>query len=467
VSRPDALRDPFLWAGGALYAAAIAALDAQRYAVHRNFVDFGIFAQTAASAFSCFCNTVEGSHWAFHFSPILSVPGLLLLVRHSPYVFFTLQGIACAAVAPPIAAMVAARTDLRTGRLAALCVWLYPPLAGLGFDDFHENLFAPAAVAWMLWAFERRRFGAAAISAALVLAVKEDQALFLAWAGAWAAWSLRREDPARARFAAVCVVAALLIAAVFFLWIQPHANVNPHWQPERFYAWTAADLRALPLGIVERLGFLLLISAPLAFLPWRSPMIVAAFPPLAEVLLSRMSTTFTLGTHYAGAWLGWWFGAFADAVRTRKALAWALAFAAIEFLVADPLHPGLNLRPVQARDRALDAFLASLPHDLPVATQEEAYTHLALRDPHATVLPDDPRVPLPARYVLVDEAYPDSPRLQEYGPALHRLERAGILRTIRRDGAITLYAVRSVSPERAGVQRERHHPANGPAVPPR
>src|SRR5579872_1736962 len=187
----SSVRDRLLWLGVAAYAVLFTVLGAIKYAVHRNFVDFGIFAQTAASAYGCFCNTIEGSHWAFHFSPILYAVGLALYVVHSPYTLIALQAIAGALTIPPIYALVAKRTDRTTARLCALVVALYAPLAGLIFNDFHENGFAPAAVAWMLWAFDDGRMVATLLFAALALSIKEDQAVFLAIAGALGAIRFR------------------------------------------------------------------------------------------------------------------------------------------------------------------------------------------------------------------------------------------------------------------------------------
>ena len=70
------MRDRFPLVARAVYAATFH-LARMQFAIrsHRNFVDFGIFAQTIASAFGCFCNPIEGSHWAFHFSPILYLVG--------------------------------------------------------------------------------------------------------------------------------------------------------------------------------------------------------------------------------------------------------------------------------------------------------------------------------------------------------------------------------------------------------
>jgi uncharacterized membrane protein len=434
------VRDRFLWIGCLAYAALFTGLGALKYDVHRNLVDFGIFAQTAASAFGCFCNPIEGSHWAFHFSPILYVVGAAVAAFHSPLTLVALQAIAGAAVAPPIYALVLRSSgDVGIARLGALTVWLYPPLAGLVFGDFHENGFAPAAVAWTLYAFDAGSMAGALGGSAIVLAIKEDQAIFLAIAGGLGAWWFR--GTLRGRVAAGIALASVLVCVTYFALIAPHAG----WQPGRFYAWTGGDARSLVSGIPARLGFLLLAFGPLLFIPLLSPAITLAIAPLGEVLLSRMPTTYTIGTHYAGAWIGYVLVAFAFALRRiprerlRAVLCACIALSAVEFLVADPLHPGLNLRRVQTRDVALDRFLRTLPAGAGIATQEEAYTHLALSDPNARLLPESPSLPASACFVLLDRDFPDSPRLQEYGGAFAGLvnERRYVL--VGRSGGILLY----------------------------
>jgi uncharacterized membrane protein len=421
------VRDKFLWLGCLVYAALFSWLGSVKYAAHRNLVDFGIFAQTLTSAFGCFCNTVEGSHWAFHFSPILYPVGLAVWLVRSPLTLVALQAVAGAVVAPPVYALVRVRSDIAAARLAATVAWLYPPLAGLIFGDFHENGFAPAAVAWTLYCFDSGLLFWAVIGALAALAVKEDQAIFLAIAGTLGAWRYRGTK--RGSVALAIAIGSLLVLVLYFAYIQPlgAAHARTAWQPVRFYAWSESDLRGLAAGIAQRLGFLLLIFAPLLFLPFRSGMIWLAAAPLAEVLLSRMPTTFTLGTHYAGAWIGYVLTAFAFGVRDVKAsrvravLAGCIVLCILEFAVADPLHPGLNLRWEQPRDAALERFLATLPPDASVATQEEAYTHLALADPYVSVLPESSAEATHACFVLIDRSFPNSPRLQEYNDALQRL----------------------------------------------
>ncbi len=440
------MRDRWLWCGCAAYAVLFTWLGAIKYAAHRNLVDFGIFQQTVASAFGCFCNPLEGSHWAFHFSPILYALGAAVAIVPSPLTLVALQAVAGALCAPPIYAIVRARAGITTARLCALVVFLYPPLAGVIFGDVHENGFAPAAVAWTLYAFDAGRLGWSAFFAAVALAVKEDQALFLAFAGACGALAYR-SDRRRALFAAGVAAVSIGVAVAFFALIQPNAEANPYWQPARFYAWTVADARDLaPHGALERIGFLLLILAPLAFVPLRTRVALLAVPPLLEVLGSRMDTTFTLGTHYAGAWAGYLLVAYAAGIsalaargRARVALYWSLALCVLELAVANPLHPGANLRVVQPRDLELNAALHDLPRDASVATQEEAYTHLGLTNPFARLLPEDPNVETHACLVLVDRAYPDSPRLQEYGNALAALVASGKYVAVMRVGDIAIF----------------------------
>jgi uncharacterized membrane protein len=450
------VRDRVLWIICACYAVLYALLGLVRYAAHRNLVDFGIFAQTARSAFACFCNPIEGSHWAFHFSPILFVPAALLALWKSPLVLIGLSALLGALTIPPVYGLVARRSDRRTARLTAAVVAVYPPLAGLVFGDFHENVFAPATVAWMLWAFDGGRLRLALLFALLTMAVKEDQAIFIGIAGVLGAWRFRGTSPGR--YAALIGGIGFVVALTFFYRIAPHANANPLWQPQRFYAWSAGDVRALlPRGVLERLGFGLLAFGPLLFLPFRSRMMWLAAAPLAEVVLSRMSTTYTAGTHYAGAWLGYVLVAFAFAVRNLeprkagRALAWCVGLCIVVMLVANPLHPGLNLRAPQARDGALDRFLSTLPANADVATQEEAYTHLALVDPHATLLPERANVPLTSCYALVDADFPDSPRLVEYGAALDALVRARRYLSVRREGSIQLYRRTDCAPPGAAT----------------
>jgi uncharacterized membrane protein len=284
------------------------------------------------------------------------------------------------------------------------------------------------------------------VLALVALSVKEDQALFIAIAAAVAAVAYRA-DAARVRVALCVGVIAAAVLVVYFFEIQPHAASLDKlrmtgWAPTRFYAWSAADWKALfPSGILQRAGFFVLAFLPLLFIPLRSPAMLVAIAPLGEVLASRMSTTYTMGSHYAGAWAGWVLYAFAVAIGAgaRRALYWCIALCVLEFAVANPLHPGTFLHARAARDVALDRFLTSLPHNASIATQEEAYTHLAASNPNATLLPETPDARVTACYILVDIDYPNSARLQEAKPLVQRLYDTGHYALIDQLRGISLY----------------------------
>lgn len=435
-----------LWAGVVLYAALYFTLGFIRYEAHANYVDLGIFTQTAVSAFSCFCNTIEGTHWAFHFSPVLYVAGALIHVWRSPLVLVALQAVGGALTIPPVYALALRRSDRGIARLAAAVVWLYPPLAGAIFNDFHENGLAPAAIAWLLWAFDAGYSAWTLLLALVALSIKEDQALFITIAAAIAAVAYRT-DKGRMRLATCVGVLAALVLVAYFAVIQPHAVSFDKlkmtgWAPTRFYAWTPADWKALlTTGILQRAGFFVLAFLPLLFIPFRTPAMVVAIAPLGEVLASRMSTTYTMGSHYAGAWAGWVLYAFAVALgpRAQRVLYWCIALCVLEFAVGNPLHPGTFLHARAPRDVTLDRFLTSLPRNASIATQEEAYTHLAATNPNATLLPETPDRPVTACYILVDTEYPNSARLQEAKALVQRLYETGHYALIESEGGISLY----------------------------
>jgi uncharacterized membrane protein len=440
--------DPWLWGGCILYAGLFFALGYARYTVHRNFVDLGVFSQITGSAFGCFCSPLYGSQWAHHFSPILYLAGVFMLVWRSALTLIALQAVAAALFVPAVYGLVLRHADRKTARLAAAVTLLYPALGGMVFGDFYENAFAPAAVAWMLWAFDGGYLGLAALFALLTLAIKEDQAFFLMVAGVLASFRYRDDAPRRNTAIALTFL-SVAVALVYVLQIQPHApGGNPHWA-QRFFSWGGGSLGdVFPKGILDRVGFIVLAFLPLLFLPFRTPAFLVAVLPLAEVLGSSSPVTYTIGQHYAGAWLGYVFYAFAIAVctawnrdpaRIARALYWCIGLCVTEFAVADPLHPGINLHPYQARDAALDRYLARLPAQFDVATQEEAYTHLAATDAHATLLPETPDEPVTACYILTDTAYPESPRLVESSALVDKLVRSGVYRVSDRNGAITLY----------------------------
>jgi uncharacterized membrane protein len=376
-----------VWLASAAWAAFYFALGADRFATYHAGSDLGLFTQSIATVFHGFGNTTEGgSHFTYHFSPVLYLCAPLLLATHSPLALVALQAIAGALVAPP--AFLIARRRVPEGLAVgvAFVTLLYPPLAGVTFADFHENGFAPAATLWLLWAVDARRFLAAAAALAFVLGIKEDQAPIVAFAGACGcAYFLARGDRARAAFAGAAVVAAVATFVLFFAVVRPAAGASAPWAPTHFYAWGGDARGTAPWYSIGRPAYVLEAFLPLAFVALASPAVVLALPGFAEVLLSHESITYTMGQHYAAVWIAYVLFAFALAVgrayarSPRLATALVRTAAALCVLVlafASPTHWGHYLRARDAHDRVLDAALARLPRDANVGTSDELFAHL-------------------------------------------------------------------------------------------
>jgi len=435
-----------VWSLAGLYAAIYFALGADRYATYRSGADLGLFTQSIATVFHGFTNTLEGgSHFTFHFSPILYLCAPLLLATHSPLALIAIQAAAGALAIPALYLLARRRLPERLALGIALVAALYPPLAGVTFTDFHELGFATAAALWLLWAVDGRRFGWAAFFAALVLAIKEDQGLILAWAALFGiVYFWRRHDRTAIAFCAGTGVAALATFALYFSVVRPLSGAHEAWHPLHFYVWSSVvDPRGTaPWWSIGRPAYFLEALIPLAFAALASPAFLLALPGFAECLLSHESLTYTMGQHYAGVWIPYVLASYVFGLeriaRAKPRLAFNFVRASIVLCLAilafaSPTHWGHFLGPRTAHDAALDRTLAKLPPDLDVGTHDEIYAHLGF-DPNASLgLRRDPR------FALFDRTYYSASWVSEIRPVLLEGLRSGRYRLVSSDDGIDLF----------------------------
>jgi uncharacterized membrane protein len=452
-----------IWGVAALYAAVLFALGADRYATYRSGADLGLFVQSIASVFRGFSNTIEGgSHFTYHFSPILYLCAPFLLASHSALALTALQAVAGGLALPPVFLLARKRLPEALAFAVALVAALYPPLVGVIFTDFHENGFAPAATLWLIWAVDERRLGLAALFVALALSIKEDQAVVLGFAGLIAFFHFwRTGDRSRAAFAAASCVASAATFVAFFEIVRPLAGAKEAWGPTHFYTWTQA---AVPRGTapwysVGRPAYFLEAVVPLAFACLVSPAFVFALPGFAEVLGSHESLTYTMGTHYAAVWVPWVLFAFVCGVarlyvRSRRlgtsVVRLSLALCALILAVASPTHWGHYLGPRTAHDAVLDRAVDDAGSSLDLGTFDEAYAHLGF-DPKARLgLKDSPR------YALADITYAHSWFTLRIRPLLQRGVARGAARLVRSEDGVELYEFLGIGSARAlrGTQRD-------------
>ena len=434
-----------IWLACLAYFLVFFFLGADRYMAHRSAEDLGIFFQTIASAFSGFSNTIEGaSHLTVHFSPVLYLIAPLVWVTHSALALVAVQAAANACVAPALFLIARKRVPERAAAWIAAVAFFYPPLWGVTFTDFHENGLVPATIAWLVYALDARKFRLAFLFVLLALCIKEDQAVFLAFLGCMSLIGYARKGDAAGRTWAFVTIASSAVAFLgYFTIVRPLAGAHSGWHPAVFYTQTQASALTSPLrNLTDRLGYLLLALAPLAFLPFRSSFLILSLPPFAEVLLSRAPVTYTMGQHYAAVWIPYVLVAFVAAacdlqkahpLATRNALRFAYSVCAIVCVFANPLHPKYFLRVPQVADTNLDRFIGTLPKSIDVGTQEEAYTHMGFY-PGATLgMEEYPQ------YALFDWNYADSNWVIRDGPKIKSDVARGRYRVVRSQDGIVLY----------------------------
>ena len=154
--------------------------------------DFGIFSQmfhnmrtTGLPVTTCE-RAVEMSHFAVHVSPIyyLLLPFYMIVPR--PETLLVLQVLAVLSGVIPLY-LLARHFQWNHGQILVVCL-LYLGCAALTggiFYDFHENKFLTAALLWLFWAIERKKFPLVALFACMTLAVKEDAAIYVIFIGLW------------------------------------------------------------------------------------------------------------------------------------------------------------------------------------------------------------------------------------------------------------------------------------------
>lgn len=432
-----------VWIAVAVYAVVMTALGVDRYVTYHAGEDLGVFVQAIADAGHGMRDQGEfGSHFSHHFSPILFLCAPFLWAVRSPITLIALQACAGALTAPAIYLLARRRMDERLSVLAATIALLYPPLVGVTFTEFHENGFAPAVVAWLLYALDGRDFRLAAIFSVLALSIKEDQAYALAVLGiGYAAWSAYHKDKAGTIYGSALALASALVFIAFFGVILPRTGA-PNYFAIEYYRSTIHGIATGPNAVFGRLSYLIEAFGPLLFLPLRSPWVLLALPGFIEVLSSRWPIAYTMGQHYAGVWIGYVLVAFvmalgsiaaSNARRAHAIAPWCLVVCIAVNVFASPAHWGHYLALRTPHDRALDATLARIPAADSAGSVDEIFVHMSL-NPQA-------RAGYEGRldYLVVDSHYDSQGWRDVYEEQVARQLRSNRYAVISTDDGIILY----------------------------
>jgi len=388
--------------------------------------DTGTFAQIALNAARGFADGPEfGTHFHFHWSPILAVLWPIVAITRSPLSIQIVQVVLIAISAIPLAAIVRTYAGETWAVRAGVLALLYPPLLSIAFEEFHELAFYPALALALLWAADRARWIWYAIFAIPLVLIREDVCIDLILIGialaiiglvkrAGAQTGLLLGEPIEPeRLTVAGFGLAVLSAGALAMYILAVVPRSGGWAPAHFYQYpfangpvqTALAVFTHPFALGRatitfgRFTYLLEAFAPLAFLPLFTRWTWLAVPGFAGVLLASDSLVWRMGNHYSLLWSPWlllsaaWALVRISATRSdsiaRRWWSTAVAICIIVLIAFNPMHPAhyLTRAPYQHSADVVQAFRC-VPRNAPVATHDEWYTHMALTYPNSTNIGD-------------------------------------------------------------------------------
>lgn len=389
-------------------AAVMAVLACVRWTIWSYGSDTGTFAQAILNTGQGFTDALEhGSHFRYHWSPILALLWPLVALTGTPLSLQIAQVVLIALTAVPLYAIVKERAGEQWALRCAILALIYPPLLANAFAEFHELAFYPVLALALVWAADRARWRWFAVFAFASVLIREDACLdlcFIAIALAVVAL-VRRNKPQALAWIGLALLSAASLAVYIFA-VLP--SVGP-WAPSHFYHYPFADgplqtalaIFTHPVQLVHavatrgRLTYVLEAFVPLALLPFLTRWAWLALPAFAGILLSSDESVWRMGMHYVLLWAPWLLLAASYALVRLRSIAWwrtAVALCVVFLVFFNPMHPAhyLAAEPYQDSLDAQHAF-ACIPRNAPVATHDEWYAHEALKHPNATVLGNDPQ----------------------------------------------------------------------------
>ena len=255
--------------------------------------------------------TGEVSIFADHFGALQL--GLLPLyaVLPSPLLLLTAQSVMLALGALPLYWLARALPDHRVlSTIFPVLYLLYLPLRGANRYDYHPSALAPPLLLLALYFMEKARWGRMLLFLGMAGLLKENIPIAGVTIGLYLLLAKHRR------------VLGLVVAAVFglwfyagFAWIIPAFNPGgtyPHFLDYPVFAGSPSGIFLAPVrhpvalftalftAPGQKLGYLLYVFGPVAFLPFLSPArLCLGLPFLAQNLLSIAPHQTSLQTHHA------------------------------------------------------------------------------------------------------------------------------------------------------------------------
>ena len=452
------------------------------HAVWSASVDLGIFKEALWNTLHgrvMYSPTVGYSFLGEHFSPVLFLLVPFYALSPTSECLLIIQTLAVSVAAWPVY-LVARDLGLRrlTATILAAAMLASPPLHTALLYDFHMDLLAAPALAWLVLALSRRRFGQAFVAVALLVSVKED--MFIPAVGALLACALpgtSRDRRWSAALGALAVGYCLFAMAVLLKRYGPPPGVPVYMsdgsepqgykflrnfrhlagpggplghllgQPLRYVLWAFTEGRLTTfITLLTPVGFAALLAG------WRITLLM----PLGIILLSDNPEIVALRYHYSaiqhpGVYLAAAYGIASLIERSRhpqRAGRAVDAYVLVASLMLVATHPSsmasrthaTDTRAVTPHTRAVDRLAEMVPPRVPVSSSTWIGPRFSNR-PWGALFPNGLDR---AEWVVVDLQRPAWPAsVEQRDSTLLHLMRNGFGTVAVRDGVIALQRGRS------------------------
>ncbi|HEY3611749.1 MAG TPA: DUF2079 domain-containing protein [Pseudonocardiaceae bacterium] len=271
-----------------------------------------------------------------HFSPILALLAPLYRIWPDRRLLLVAQALLLAVSVVPVVGVTARKLGHWAGFAVGVAYGLSWGIQGMVGYDFHEVAFAIPLLAFAMAALAENRYRAVAVWALPLLLVKEDMGLTVAAIGL--VLVLRRQW----RLGAGLTVAGIGTFLLTTLVIIPHLDHLFHTYRYWSVVGSAKSNTAPAPGIGQllrllvdlprdavtptgKLTMLLWLFGIVAFVVFRSPLLLVAVPTLLWRLVSTNPAYWSIGqVHYNAVLMPIVFVAFADAVASLRSGRWRL-----------------------------------------------------------------------------------------------------------------------------------------------
>ncbi len=400
-----------------------------------------------------------------HFHPILALLAPTYWVWPHPETLLIDQALLFAVSAVPVWVFVERLLGARAAYLWTTGYLTFWGLQEAVAFDFHEIAFAVPLIAFAIERVQARRFPAATVAVLLLLLVKEDLAILVAFFGVYIA--VRGRRTLGVLLAAGGVIGYVIVTRVllphfaggtaFMYWSYDSLGKN---LPSALGFMVRHPLRTVQLFFTPAVKWhtLLWIFAPFALLTLGSSTLILLVPLVAERFFSSGSQYWVVGYHYTATAapiiaMGAAEGLHRllplvrkDSVRDQLArwLPAAVAVAGLAGITYFPLHELFlpRLWETGGRVAAAHAAVAQVPRGVTVEATDRLQPHLVDRT-NALLLDGTGRnVEQGATWLVADIGKPDwplssVPLQQAY---VTRREAAGWTLVFNRDGFVVLHA---------------------------